>query len=241
MGIMELSSLGTVSMLSDLGILQFFNGSNNVFLDQLAMVLTSGFTWVFLYVALFCVVVRNNETMGQIGLVVGGAFLCVLIATGVIDGIVKPSVARWRPSNDPAVKYLVHVVDGMRLKDYSFFSAHAANTMSLAVFFSLVTRSKLLSLALPVWSLVNCWTRLYLGVHYPSDIACGILFGMVVGGGVYLLFRKLYRKISPDIQYVSSQYTRTGYDNYDIEAVLCVLVFTLVYAILRASVMTYYI
>lgn len=233
--------MGLVSTLSDLGILQFFNGSNNVFLDQLAMVLTSGFTWVFLYVALFCVVVRNNETMGQIALVVGGALLCVLIATGVTDGIVKPSVARWRPCNDPAVKYLVHVVNGMRLKDYSFFSAHAANTMSLAVFFSLLTRSKVLALALPLWSLLNCWTRLYLGVHYPSDIACGILFGTVVGGGVYLLFHKLYRKISPDIKYISTQYTRTGYDNDDIESIVCVLVFTLVYAILRASVMTYYI
>lgn len=241
MGIMEISSMGFVPMLSDLGILQFFNGSDNLFIDQLAMVLTSGFTWVFLYVALFCVVVRNNETMGQIALVVGGAFLCVLIASGVTDGIVKPTVARWRPSNDPSIKYMVHVVNDMRLKDYGFFSAHAANTMSLAVFFSLLIRSKALSLALPLWSLLNCWTRLYLGVHYPSDIACGILFGIVVGGGVYFLFRKLYRKISPDIKYISTQYTRTGYDNEDIEAILCVLVFTLVYAVLRACIMTCYI
>ena len=241
MGIMELSSMGLVPLFSDLDVLHFFNDSSNVFIDQLAMVLTSGFTWVFLYVALFCVVVRNNETMGQIALVVGGALLCVLIATGVTDGIVKPSVARWRPVNDPAVKYLIHVVGGIHLKDYSFFSAHAANTMSLAVFFSLLIRSKTLAVALPLWSLLNCWTRLYLGVHYPSDIACGLLFGMVVGGGVYLLFRRLYRKISPDITYISTQYTSTGYDNDDIESILCVLVLTIVYAILRASIMTYYI
>ncbi len=241
MDVMELSSIGFAQILSDLGILEFFNDCDNVFIDQLAMVLTSGFTWVFLYVALFCVVVRNNETMGQIALVMGGALLCVFIATGVTDGIVKPTAARWRPCNDPAVKYLIHVAGDMHLKDYSFFSAHAANTMSLAVFFSLLTRSKVLSVALPLWSLLNCWTRLYLGAHYPSDIACGILFGAVVGGSVYFLFYRLYRKISPDIKYISTQYTRTGYDNGDIEAILCVLVFTIVYAILRASIMTYYI
>lgn len=241
MDVMELSSMGFVSVLSDLGILQFFNGSNNIFLDQLAMVLTSGLTWVVLYVTLFCVVVRNNETMGQIALVVGGAFLCILIATGVTDGIVKPSVARWRPCNDPTIKYMIHVVDGIRLKDYGFFSAHAANTMSLAVFFSLLIRSRVLSVTLVLWSLLNCWTRLYLGVHYPSDIACGIVFGVLVGSCVYLLYRKLYRKISPNITYISTQYTSTGYDNDDIEAILCIIVFTIVYAILRASIMTYYI
>ena len=55
----------------DFQVLQWFNGSNNVILDQLALVLTSGFTWIPLYVVLFIVVMRNNETMMQIGLVVG--------------------------------------------------------------------------------------------------------------------------------------------------------------------------
>lgn len=236
-----LSSIGLAQALSDLGVLQFFNGSNNIFLDQLVVVLTSGFTWIPLYVVLLCIVIRNNETMGQIALIVGGALLCVCIATGVTDGIVKPTVARWRPSNDPSIKYMIHVVNNIRLKDYGFFSAHAANTMSLAVFFSLLIRSKLLSVTLFLWSLLNCWTRLYMGVHYPSDIACGILFGAVVGIGVYLVFRQLYRRISPEIKYISNQYTSTGYDHDDIDAILCILMFTLVYAMLRACVMTCYI
>lgn len=55
----------------DFQVLQWFNGSNNVILDQLAVVLTSGVTWIPLYVVLFIVVMRNNETMSQIALVVG--------------------------------------------------------------------------------------------------------------------------------------------------------------------------
>ncbi|MFQ9809824.1 MAG: phosphatase PAP2 family protein [Segatella copri] len=92
---------------------------------------------------------------------------------------------RWLKDADlPATrcsKYTIQVVDNMRLKSFSFCSAHAANTLSLAIFFSLLIRSKLVTWTLLLWSLVNCWTRLYLGVHYPVDILCGLAIGAVVG------------------------------------------------------------
>lgn len=221
----------------DFQVLQWFNGSNNVILDQLALVLTSGFTWIPLYVVLFIVVMRNNETMMQIGLVVGAALLCILFADGFADGIIKPLAERWRPSNDPLVKYSVQVVDNLRMKDYSFCSAHAANTMSIAVFFSLLVRSRMLTITMIVWSLVNCWTRLYLGVHYPLDIATGLLLGSVVGFLVYLLYHRMYRRISPEIKYISNQYTSTGYDRDDIDMIMTVLMLVLVYVVIRALCM----
>lgn len=221
----------------DFQVLQWFNGSNNVILDQLAMVLTSGVTWIPLYVVLFIVVMRNNETMMQIGLVVGSAFLCILFADGFADGIIKPLAERWRPSNDPLVKYSVQVVDNLRMKDYSFCSAHAANTMSLAVFFSLLIRSRMVTVTLVVWSLVNCWTRLYLGVHYPLDVLTGIVLGGVVGFLVYLFYHRMYRRISPEIKYISNQYTSTGYDHDDIDMIMTVLMVVLVYVVIRALCM----
>lgn len=221
----------------DFQVLQWFNGSNNVILDQLALVLTSGFTWIPLYMVLFIVVMRNNETMMQIGLVVGAALLCILFADGFSDGIIKPLAERWRPSNDPLVKYSVQVVDNLRMKDYSFCSAHAANTMSIAVFFSLLVRSRMLTITMIVWSLVNCWTRLYLGVHYPLDIATGLLLGSVVGFLVYLLYHRMYRRISPEIKYISNQYTSTGYDRDDIDMIMTVLMLVLVYVVIRALCM----
>ena len=221
----------------DFQVLQWFNGSNNVILDQLALVLTSGFTWIPLYVVLFIVVMRNNETMMQIGLVVGAALLCILFADGFSDGIIKPLAERWRPSNDPLVKYSVQVVDNLRMKDYSFCSAHAANTMSIAVFFSLLVRSRMLTITMIVWSLVNCWTRLYLGVHYPLDIATGLLLGSVVGFLVYLLYHRMYRRISPEIKYISNRYSSTGYDHDDIDMIMTVLMLVLVYVVIRALCM----
>lgn len=221
----------------DMQVLSLFNGSDNIMLDQMVQILTSGLTWIPLYVMLFFVVIRNNETMGQIALVVGSAIFCVLFADGLVDGIIKQLAERWRPSNDPTFKYMVQVVDDVRLKGYSFCSAHAANTMSLAVFFSLLVRSKLLTITLVTWSLINCWTRLYLGVHYPSDILCGMIIGIIVGILVYLLYYKIYLRISPKINYISNQYTSTGYDHDDIDKVMVILMFTLIYVVTRGVIM----
>lgn len=231
--------MGIISLLDiDMSVLHFFNGAGgNLLIDQMVWVLTQGVTWIPLYLVLFYIVMRNNETMAQIGLVMFCAFLCVLVADGVADGIVKPLVARWRPSNDPVLKYTVQVVNNMRLKDFGFCSAHAANTMSLAVFFSLLIRSRLMTITLVAWSLVNCWTRLYLGVHYPSDILCGLLLGAVAGLLVYLLYFKLYFKISPKIKYISNQYTSTGYDHADLDLVLGVIMLILFYVVLRGCLL----
>lgn len=221
----------------DMQVLSLFNDSDNIMLDQMVQILTSGLTWIPLYVMLFFVVMRNNETMGQIALVVGSAIFCVLFADGLVDGIIKQLAERWRPSNDPTFKYMVQVVDDIRPKGYSFCSAHAANTMSLAVFFSLLIRSKMLTITLVIWSLINCWTRLYLGVHYPSDILCGMIIGIIVGILVYLLYYKIYRRISPKINYISNQYTSTGYDHDDIDKAMVILMLTLVYVVTRSVIM----
>lgn len=221
----------------DMQVLSLFNGSDNIMLDQMVQILTSGLTWIPLYVMLFFVVMRNNETMGQIALVVGSAIFCVLFADGLVDGIIKQLAERWRPSNDPTFKYMVQVVDDIRPKGYSFCSAHAANTMSLAVFFSLLIRSKMLTITLVIWSLINCWTRLYLGVHYPSDILCGMIIGIIVGILAYLLYYKIYLRISPKINYISNQYTSTGYDHDDIDKAMVILMLTLVYVVTRSVIM----
>ena len=224
-------------LLTDLGILHFFNGSNSLFYDTLVQVLTSGFTWIPLYLALFYLVIKNNEPMVQIGLAIGCAVLCVVLSGGIDDMIVKPLVARLRPTVDPHVKFTIDIVNGItEAKQFSFFSAHAANTFTIAAFFALLVRSRLLNAALFTWALLNGWTRLYLGVHYPSDVLIGILWGCVVAVLVYWFYFRTYRRISPALNYVSSQYTVTGYNRGDIDMVLTVLMFTYLYAVVRTVV-----
>ena len=215
-------------------VLSWFNGSNSVFLDGWMSALTSGFTWLALYASLFYLVVKNNETMGQIMLVVGCALACVGLADIMADVIVKPLVERWRPSNDPIFKYDVSVVEGYRGTSYGFFSAHAANTFSLALFFCMLVRSRVLSVALVLWSFVNCYTRMYLGLHYPSDIVCGLLWGSVCAIGVYYFYLRVSRRMFGEDNYVSTQYTSTGYRLCDVYIVVFVLVSTFLITLFKA-------
>ena len=200
-------------------ILSFFNGSESVFVDGVVPILTSGFTWVLLYLVLFYIVIKNNDTMSQIGITIGCVLLCLLFADGLADGIVKPLVARPRPLNDPFIKHTIDIVAGSYDRQYSFFSAHAANTFSLAIFFSLLFRRKAITVVLVAWSLLNCWTRLYMGMHYPSDIVVGLLWGICVGGGVWSLFRRRLK---------------SGSVSHDGDLLVTAFVFTLLMAVLMS-------
>ncbi|MBQ9672388.1 MAG: phosphatase PAP2 family protein [Prevotella sp.] len=223
----------------DKQLLLAVNGSDSLFLDGLVMTLTTATTWIPLYLALFYMVIRNNNSVKKIAFIVACAGLCVFFAGSLDDMIVKPLVARWRPTHDPEIGILVDTVNGYRGGNYGFFSAHASNTFSLAVFFSLLVRSRLLTCFLVGWSLVNCWTRMYLGVHYPGDILVGLLWGGIVGTCMWLLHQWVARRWFLASQYVSGQYTRSGYQYVDINVVVTVLLLTLFYAILKACYFIY--
>lgn len=220
----------------DKELLLMVNGSDSLFVDGLALTLTAAVTWIPLYISLFYVVLRNNESMRQIILILCCAALCVILAGTIDDSIVKPYVARPRPTHDVQIGMLVDIVDGYRGGAYGFFSAHAANTFSIAVFFSLLIRNSALSVMLVLWSLINCWTRMYLGVHYPGDILCGLLWGGLVGSFVYYLYCVVNRRFSTGMKFISSQYTSSGYQCGDAHVVINVLSFTFIYALVRACI-----
>lgn len=207
-----------------------------MFSDAFALVLTSGWTWIAMYLTLLFVVIKNNETMAQIGLVILSCALCLLLADGMADGIMKPLTMRLRPINDPEVREMITLVAGVADKNYSFFSAHAANTMAISTFMALLMRNTRMTIALLIWSLINCWTRIYLGVHYPIDIAVGLLWGAFVAVLVYVLFNVVTRSTNGHNNYISTQYTSTGYVVTDTDVVVSVFVFTLMYALVRASI-----
>ncbi|MGN1375972.1 MAG: phosphatase PAP2 family protein [Prevotella sp.] len=220
----------------DHDLLFLLNGSDSLFVDNLALLLTSGITWIPIYVSLLYVIIKNNDTMKQIMLVLACVILCIILSDGVADFIVKPLVARERPSYDHAIKYSVKIVNDMRGSGYSFFSAHASNTMSIAMFVSLLMRDRRLVITMFVWSLINCWTRLYLGVHYPTDILAGMLWGLFTGVCAYIVYFRAYLKMYPGFNYISSQYTKTGYNRNDIDLVLVVFIMSLLYCIIRALI-----
>lgn len=204
----------------DKQLLLLLNGSDSVFLDWVVMTLTNALTWIPLYLSLLYVVIKTNRNVREVLMILLAAGLCVLLAGTIDDEIVKPLVARWRPGHDPEIGHLVDTVNGYRGGRYGFFSAHASNTFSLAVFFSLLMRQRLLTIGLVSWSLVNCWTRMYLGVHFPGDITVGLIWGGLMGWLVYRIYLRFAKPATCErrLTYIP----------------VVVLLLTVVYAMLRS-------
>lgn len=216
---------------ADKTLLMVFNGSHCPFVDRLAVTLTCGYMWIPLYIALLLLVINNHKTMAQISLVISMALLAIVLSEGMADLIVKPLVARLRPIHDTLMQDRVQVVNNYRVEGYSFFSAHASNTMAVAVFFSLLVKDRLFACTLITWALVNCWTRLYLGVHYPSDIIVGVVWGCVSGLFAYTIYNKVKdtRRLSVSDNAAT---TDMAYRRSDINRVICVMALLVIFAII---------
>ena len=104
--------------------------------------------------------------------------------------IVRPLFMRLRPvCIDNPVHSLVHAVEGYREgKAYGFPSCHASNTFGLATLVWLFFRNKWNTLAMFSWATIMCYSRVYLGVHYPGDI----LGGLFVGWISFIIVKNLY-------------------------------------------------
>ena len=129
-------------------------------------------------------------------------FVIALMITITDQGanIFKDSFKRLRPC------YNESIIDSLRLVKencggkYGFFSAHASNSFSLAIFFGLlfINRIRYIIMITIVYASLISYSRIYLGVHYPIDIIFGSFFGIFVGfvmySFVYLKFLKFFDK-----------------------------------------------
>ena len=167
-------------------------------------------------------------------LVIGAVALGLLIVNGINLGIVKPFVARPRPLNNSDLQGIVMAVNHYTASGYSFFSSHTANAFVVAVFFCLLVRDRIFSILMIAWSIMVSLTRPYLGVHYPSDVLVGMIFGSSVAIFIYFLYLRIYIRFSDKLHYISTKYTRTGYSFADIDVVICVLILSFIYAAFRA-------
>ncbi|MBR6538232.1 MAG: phosphatase PAP2 family protein, partial [Bacteroides sp.] len=72
---------------------------------------------------------------------------------------------------------------------------HAANTFGISFLILFIFRNRLLSCFLMLWAIVTCWSRAYLGVHYPGDLLAGMLLGLIGAALSYWLFGLYCKRI----------------------------------------------
>lgn len=176
------------SLLSlDQSLLLFFNGYHSPMADTVMTAISHRFFWIPLYVVLAVMLfVRSGWRRAIVWLI--SIALLITVTDQVCASVIRPAVARLRPC-DPANPFsaMVTIVRGYCPGSYSFPSCHAANTFALAVFLSLVFRRRPMTWFMLVWASVVSLSRLYLGVHHPSDILAGAAIGSLLGYVIYLI------------------------------------------------------
>lgn len=198
------------------------NGSESLFWDNVMYTVTNTFSWTLVIIALFWVIFKNNKLKEAL-LVVLFMALLITVADRICSGWVKPTVARWRPTQDPQLMYMVDVVRGYRGGRFGFFSGHACNTMCMAVFLSCLFRYWQLTLTLIFWSLSTTFTRIYLGVHYVGDVLVGWSVGIVLALVFYFIYLKVYKVYMNSSRLISDQFTSSGYLIPDLDVLLTVI------------------
>ena len=112
----------------------------------------------------------------------------------------KDSFQRLRPCYNESISDSLRLVKENCGGKYGFFSAHASNSFSLAIFFGLLFKNRIryMIIITIVYASLISYSRIYLGVHFPIDIIVGSSFGIFVGfimySFVYLKFLKFFDK-----------------------------------------------
>jgi undecaprenyl-diphosphatase len=174
------------------------NGLHTNWLDPVMFYATNTFVWIPLYLLLLFLVLKKyrNDSWAPLA----GVLITILLADQITSGIMKPLFERLRPSRDPELKNLVHIVRGYTGGLYGFASSHAANTMGVALFFWMLFKQEHKWIAiLFLWAILMAYSRIYLGVHYPGDIITGMIVGILaamLGFKLHLWLCQLSEKLA---------------------------------------------
>lgn len=177
----------------DNNLLLAINGAHNGVLDAVMFTVSEKVTWLPLYMVLLVMVFRHLAFRHAI-LWVLALVVCVTLTDQVTSTLLKPWVCRLRPSNmENPLSAFVHIVNGYRGGSNGFPSSHAANSAGFVMFWWLTLRRHRSTLLLAGWSGLICYSRIYLGVHYPTDILAGIVIGLISAYGAYAFYLLLIR------------------------------------------------
>ena len=188
------------------------NGWHSEWADMLMWYISKSTTWLPLYALLIGLIVYRfgilspslcREGRGgswrvrllRVLIILAGFAVAVGVSDFVSSGIIKPWVCRLRPTHEPALAGMLHLVNGYTGGLYGFVSSHAANTMACALLFALLYRNKYATVGLMLWVALNCYSRMYLGVHYPADIIGGLAIGALMATLTYGMVRRLVERV----------------------------------------------
>lgn len=171
----------------DKELLIFLNGLGSETYDGMWLGITKQLNWTPLFLLVFYLLQK------KIGWKNFGFYLLftalLLLVCDQMANLFKWYFHRIRPCNLEELKGTIRIVKSS--PSFSFFSAHAANSMATSVFTVMILRKYYkYAFLLFLFPLIFAYSRIYIGVHFPTDI----LMGYVVGATFGFIGYKLYSK-----------------------------------------------
>ena len=172
----------------DISLFLFLNGLGDPAFDVFWLVITNKILNAIIYFIL-ALYFFNKTNLKHFSYLLLSVSLLILF-TDQFTNLIKYTVSRPRPCHEEDFQGLIRLVKESCGGAYGYFSGHASNSFALAVFFSGILKaySRLFLYLLLFIAALIAYSRIYIGVHFPLDIFCGMLMGSLIG----YLFHKLW-------------------------------------------------
>ncbi len=182
----------------DRNLLLKINSLHTPLMDTFMWYMSESWHTILFILAVAYAFYRKFSAKKAVEFMVGCAI--VFACTDLSSNAIKHGVQRYRPTHNLEIKEQIHLVNNYAGGKYGFFSGHSANTFGITTFMFLCIHwiRKRYKLLLYIYPCIVVYSRMYLGVHYPSDVLAGMLDGLIFGTLVYFIMNTYFLKLNAE-------------------------------------------
>ncbi|MDR2466221.1 MAG: phosphatase PAP2 family protein [Prevotellaceae bacterium] len=173
---------------ADTDLFLLLNGLHADWLDPAMRTFSSITFWIPMYLIVAAAIIkkRRAESIAVLGALLLAFAMCDFLSVHLFKNVFE----RLRPCHNEEIQASVRLLENCGGR-YGFVSNHAANAFCFATFTFPIFRNKYYTAAILLWAACVAYSRIYVGKHFPLDVVCGAMFGVLCRQTAMIALRKL--------------------------------------------------